>query len=61
MIGQMCLIGISDSASKAAMCYSSIIRILDKAGVPPDERAKVLYYVLEVISMDCHCTPQIIN
>lgn len=50
--GTMLLIGISDTAAKAADVYPSVIQLLNNAGVPPDERGKVLSYIIQVIDLD---------
>lgn len=58
MYGSMILIEISDCAAKAAEIYPQIIHMLDVSGVPPDDRAKVLTYILQVIGMDAKTCPE---
>lgn len=52
MYGSMMLQNISNCAAMAASVYPQLIRLMDHAGVPPDERAAVLAYILQVIDAD---------
>lgn len=58
MYGTMLLIDLSDCAAKAAAIYPQIIHIMDASGVPPDDRAKVLAYIVQVIDMDAKTCPE---
>lgn len=61
MYGTMVLMGMSDCAAKAAAVYPRIIRILNDAGVPPDERVSVMACVMQVIGMDALEEPRVLN
>lgn len=58
MYGTMFLIDLSDCAAKAAVIYPQIIHMMDVSGVPPDDRAKVLSYIIQVIDMDAKTCPE---
>lgn len=61
LYGSTLLVNISDTAAKAAAIYPQIIRLLNGAGVPPDERTQVLAYVLQVIDADAVPDPSLLN
>ena len=61
LYGHTLLVNISDVAAKAAAIYPQLIKLLNGAGVPPDERAQVLAYVLQVIDADAVQEPSLLN
>lgn len=52
MYGAAILKSISDLASVAADLYPQLLRLMDAAGVPPDQRAAVLAYIMQVVDSD---------
>lgn len=57
MLGEMMLLSAAADARIAAKLYPQILRLMDDAGVPPDDRARILAYILQVIAADagvCH-------
>lgn len=52
MRGVMILKDIAAVAALAADVYPHMMQALDDAGVPPDLRAQVLAYIIQVISAD---------
>ena len=50
MTPRMMLQTISNETGKAAEIYPDLIKLMDRANIPPDERAAVMQYLLYAIA-----------